>query len=155
VDRIVGDSLRLFTIHYSLFTKLLTDPIADMLTRIRNASAVFKTEVFVPYSNLKEAIAKILVKEGYLNKIKNEKLKIKNKEYKVLKLGLKYEGKKRAIEKIIRVSKPGLRVYSSYKRLPRPLSGFGMAIISTSQGLMTGRQARKKKLGGEVICKIW
>ena len=133
---------------------MLTDPIADMLTRIRNASAVFKTEVLVPYSNLKEAIAKILVKEGYLNKIKNEKLKIKNREQKVLVLGLKYEGKKRAIEKIIRVSKPGLRAYSSYKRLPRPLSGFGMAIISTSQGLMTGRQARKKKLGGEVIVKF-
>ena len=150
------DSLRLFTIHYSLFSQLLSDPIADMLTRIRNASAVFKKEVFIPFSKQKEEIAKILFKKGYIKKIKNEKLKMKNKEQKMLVCELKYhENGKPVISGIERVSRPGLRTYLSYKRLPKVLSGLGMTIVSTSKGLMTGSQAKKKRLGGEVVCKVW
>ena len=149
------DSLRLFTIHYSLFSQLLSDPIADMLTRIRNASAVFKKEVFIPFSKQKEEIAKILFREGYVKKIKNKKLKIKNKERKFLVAKLKYKEGKAVISGIERVSRPGLKTYLPYKRIPRVLSGFGITVISTSKGLMTGKQARKKKLGGELICKIW
>ena len=126
---------------------MLTDPIADMLTRIRNASAVFKKEVFIPFSKQKKAIAKIFIKEGYLNK-----LKVQNKN---LILELRYERGKPVISGIQRVSRPGLRTYLPYKRLPKVLSGLGMTVVSTSKGLMTGSKARKNKLGGEVICKIW
>ena len=134
---------------------MLTDPIADILTRIRNASMVYKTEVLSPYSKEREALAKVLVKEGYLKKIKKQRAKSKDKKRKNLVLELKYSGKRPAIKKIIRISRPGLRVYSAYKKLPKVLSGFGIVIVSTSKGIMTGKEAKKKKLGGEIICKIW
>ena len=132
---------------------MLSDPIADMLTRIRNASAVFKKEVFIPFSKQKEEIAKILSREGYLNKCKVQSAKCKIK--KDLVVELKYKRGKPVIDGIERVSRPGLKVYLPYKRIPRVLSGFGITIISTSKGLMTGKQARKNKLGGELICKVW
>ena len=134
---------------------MLSDPIADMLTRIRNASAVFKKEVFIPFSKQKEEIAKILSKEGYLSNVKCQMSNVKTKKMKFLVAGLKYERGKPVIDGIERVSRPGLKVYLPYKRIPRVLSGFGITVISTSKGLMTGKQARKKRLGGELICKIW
>jgi len=134
---------------------MLSDPIADMLTRIRNASAVFKPEIVAPFSKQKEAIAKLLVKEGYIKNLKSQISNLKAKKIKNLVLELKYQGKKPAIRGIERVSRPGLRVYLSYKRLPRTLSGFGITVVSTSKGLMVDKQAKKKKLGGEVICKVW
>jgi small subunit ribosomal protein S8 len=128
-----------------------------MLTRIRNASLVRKAKAVMPFSKQNQAIAKILVKENYLEAVEIEKVKTSKgkKERKTLVLELKYSNKQAAIRKIIRVSKPGLRIYSSYKKLPRPLSGFGIAIVSTSKGLMAAQEARKKKLGGEILCKIW
>jgi small subunit ribosomal protein S8 len=126
---------------------MLSDPIADMFTRIRNASVVFKQEVAIPYSKRKEALAKILLEEKYLTEVKNE-------QSKQLILTLKYEDKEPVIRKIVRVSKPGLRVYSSCKRLPRLMAGYRLGIVSTPQGMMSDKKARKEKLGGEVICKI-
>lgn len=134
---------------------MLSDPIADMLTRIRNASAVAKKEAVIPFSKQCEAIAKILAKEGYLADIKYQKIEVKNKKIKRLICQLKYEGKKPAITHLERVSRPGLRVYLPYKKIHQVLSGFGLAIISTSAGMMSNKEARKRKLGGEVICKIW
>lgn len=134
---------------------MLSDPIADMLTRIRNGYLVNKKQVSLPYSKVKEKIAQVLVKEGYLRKITTEKLKVKNKEHKVLVCQLKYKNDQAAIRKIIRVSKPSLRVYLSKKKLPWVLSGQGIAIISTAQGIMTNNEARKKGIGGEIICKVW
>jgi len=134
---------------------MLSDPIADMLTRIRNASAVSKKEVHVPFSKLKAALAVVLVKEGYLAEMKKEKVKAKGKEKEFLKIKLKYQNNRPAIKKIKRISRPGLRIYLSAKRLPRVLSGFGSSVVSTSQGIMSGRQAKKKNLGGELICQVW
>ena len=134
---------------------MLTDPIADMLTRIRNASAVFKKEAFIPFSKQKEEIAKILFKKGYLGKIRKQKIENRKRKNLNLVVELRYESGKPVISGIERVSRPGLRIYLPYKRLPKVLSGFGMTIVSTSKGLMTGSQAKKKRLGGEVICKIW
>jgi len=131
---------------------MLSDPIADMLTRIRNASMVAKKEVVIPYSKLKEMTAKVLVKEGYLKKTENAKLKIKNKENKFLICELRYKKGKPAITKIKRLSRPGVRFYSPFNKLPR---GLGITIVSTSKGLMTNREAKKKKLGGELICRVW
>lgn len=134
---------------------MLSDPIADMLTRIRNGYLAHKEQVLVPCSKIKEKIAKVLVKEGYLKKVKSQKLKIKNKEYKTLVCQLKYKNKEPAIKKIIRISKPGLRVYTGRKKLPKVLGGMGLAIISTPEGIMSDSEARKKGIGGEVICKVW
>lgn len=119
------------------------DPIADMLTRIRNAQAVRKETVSIPLSKMKLVLAKILKKEGYLEKVKKKEREIIVK--------LKQDG----IEGLKRVSKPGQRIYVEKDKVPKVRQGFGMAVISTSQGLMTDKEARKKKLGGEVICEIW
>lgn len=129
---------------------MFTDPIADMLTRIRNASMARKPEVRLPYSNLKFAIAKILAQEGYVasfEKIADAKPEIR--------IGLKYLGREPAVRTITRVSKPGRRVYSQYETLPRVLSDHGIAIVSTSQGIMTNKEARKRRLGGEVLCEVF
>jgi len=127
-----------------------TDPIADMLTRIRNAIMVRREEVLVPNSKMKAEIAKILVAEGYIQKIE------KTDEGKTLKLTFKTtDGKQKVIQGLRRISKPGLRVYSESKDLPRVLSGLGIAIISTSAGLMTDKEAREKNLGGEVLAYVW
>ena len=129
---------------------MFTDPISDMLTRIRNASLVRKTEVRLPYSNVKLAIAKILRSEGYVGAV--EKI---DQDHGVLRIALKYEDREPAIRNLRRVSKPGRRVYSAYDTLPRVLSDQGIAIVSTSQGIMTNKEARKRKLGGEVLCEVF
>ena len=128
----------------------MTDPISDMLTRIRNGLAVGKTEVMVPYSNLKERLAKILVHEGYLEAVEEVTSPLRS-----LMVRLKYQAGAPAIRHVARVSKPGNRLYVSKEKLPRVLSGMGIAIISTSQGVMTNKEARQKKLGGEVICELY
>jgi small subunit ribosomal protein S8 len=124
----------------------MTDPIADMLTRIRNAVAVQKADVMVPFSHLKENIATILVKEGFIassEKVAND-----------LRLVLKYKHEQPVIRSIDRISKPGRRVYYSYKELPRTLPTLGVMIISTSKGLMTNTEAKQSKVGGELLCEI-
>lgn len=127
------------------------DPIADMLTRIRNASKVKKSEVIFPFSKIKFAITKILEKEGFVGKV--ERL---GNDYDEIKVNLKYKKNKQPVISCLkRVSKSGCRVYVSKDKLPKVLGDFGIAIISTSQGLMTNKEARKKGLGGEVICEIY
>ncbi len=128
----------------------MTDPISDMLTRIRNAILVKKPEVVVPYSRLKANLAQILVHEGYLESVSEVEAPFRS-----LKLKLSYQAGQSAIRNLKRVSTPGRRTYAKAPELPRVLSGLGIAIISTSQGLMTNRDARAKKLGGEVICEIY
>lgn len=133
----------------------MTDPIADMLTRIRNAQAVKKTEVCLPFSKFKYNLALVLVQEGWLEG--SEKMAAGQKSsFDQLCLKLKYnKSGKSVIMNIKRVSKPGRRVYANYQELPYVLNGLGIAIISTSQGLMTNKQARRAKIGGEVICEIY
>jgi small subunit ribosomal protein S8 len=128
------------------------DPIADMLTQIRNALATKKEKVFVPFSNLKFEIAKILEKEKFVEKIEKVGKKVKKK----IKIILKYDNNKvSAISGLKRISKPGQRIYQSFKKIKPVKRGYGIAIISTPKGLMTDKEARKQKLGGEVICEIW
>lgn len=127
----------------------MTDPIADMLTRIRNASLVKKTEVLVPFSKIKEKVAETLVKEKYLE----EKEVIENGKF--LKLKLKYEKQKPVISHLKRISKPGCRVYVSKDEIPQILNGYGLAILSTSSGIMTNIEAKKRKVGGELLCEVW
>ncbi len=130
----------------------ITDPIADMLTRIRNANSAKHESVDVPASNMKKAIAQILLEEGY---IKNYQV-IEDDKQGVIKVTLKYgENKAKVISGLKRISKPGLRVYASCEKLPRVLNGLGIAIISTSKGIMTDKQARAQKIGGEVLAFIW
>jgi small subunit ribosomal protein S8 len=131
---------------------MMTDPISDMLIRIKNALMARQKTVVVPGSKLKLEIARILKDEGFIEdyRVVEEKPQIK------IEIVLKYDEKKRpVIAGIKRVSKPGRRIYRGYKELPRVLDGMGMAIISTSQGIMTDHEARKRRLGGEVICEIW
>ena len=130
----------------------ITDPIADMLTRIRNANSAKHDTVDIPASNMKKAIAQILVDEGY---IKNYKL-IEDGKQGVIKVTLKYtDGKTPVITGLRRVSKPGLRIYSNAEDMPKVMKGLGIAIISTSKGVMTDREARKQHIGGEVLAYIW
>ena len=129
----------------------ITDPIADMLTRIRNANTAKHPTVDVPASNMKKAIAQILLDEGY---IKNFQL-IDDGTQGVIRITLKYNGSEKVISGLRRVSKPGLRVYAGADELPRVLRGLGIAIISTSKGVMTDKQARKEHVGGEVLAFIW
>jgi Ribosomal protein S8 len=128
----------------------MTDPISDMLTRIRNANRALLPTVEVPHSTVKESIAHILKKEGYVAEVAVEKNK-----FKTIKLKLKYQGKKSVIEGLKRISKPGLRRYVGAAEIPRVLNGMGVAVISTPEGVMTGTQARKKNIGGELICYVW
>ncbi|CCY28075.1 MAG: 30S ribosomal protein S8 [Candidatus Faecisoma sp.] len=131
---------------------MVTDPIADMLTRIRNANAMRYVEVEVPSSKLKLEIAKILKEEGF---IKDYKIK-KNNVQDIIVLNLKYgENKERVITGLKRISKPGLRVYAKANEVPTVLNGLGIAIISTSKGIMTDKKARELSLGGEVLAYIW
>ena len=129
----------------------ITDPIADMLTRIRNASAAKHSTVDIPASNMKKAIAEILLQEGY---IKNYQL-ISDGVQGVIKVTLKYNGTDKAISGLRRVSKPGLRVYAGADELPYVLRGLGVAIISTSKGIMTDKKARTANVGGEVLAFVW
>jgi len=128
----------------------MTDPISDMLTRIRNAHRALLPTVELPHSKMKESIAGILRKEGYIAEIS-----VDGKAKKTLKLKLKYQEKKSVIEGIKRVSSPGLRRYVGSTEIPRVRGGLGVAIVSTSQGVMSGTQARKSKLGGELLCYVW
>ncbi len=130
---------------------MLTDPIADYLTRIRNAIERRKEVVEIPGSNLKKEITKILKEEGYIEDYEF----IDNNKQGVIKITLKYVDGESAITGLERVSKPGRRVYSSARKLPKVLNGLGIAIISTSKGVMTDKTARHKNLGGEVLCYIW
>ncbi len=131
---------------------LVTDPVADMLTRIRNALVAKHDEVDVPASTVKKAIADILVKEGYIKgyEVREEGVA------KMLHIALKYgAGRERVITGLKRISKPGLRVYARKDQVPKVLNGMGIAIISTSRGMMTDREARKAGVGGEVLAYIW
>lgn len=130
---------------------MMTDPISDMLTRIRNAALVKKTQVVLPSSKMKFAIAKILEREGYIGAVSEEVAK----PQKTLTLRLKYENGQSVLHQIRRVSTPGRRVYARADQLPRVLSGIGIAVVSTPNGLMTNKEARKRKLGGEVICEVF
>ena len=130
----------------------MTDPIADLLIRIKNAFLSRHESLEVPYSSLKERLAKLLVQEGYLKKV--EILGQKPTEKK-LKIELEYKGKRGAISDLRRVSKPGRRIYITVKKIPYVQGGRGMAVISTPKGLMSGQEARKKNLGGEFLCEIW
>jgi small subunit ribosomal protein S8 len=130
----------------------MTDPIADFLTRIRNASSAYHDEVVMPFSKLKGSISDILVKEGYIASWTTAEAPVG----KSLVVKLKYgPNRERSIAGIRRVSKPGLRVYARSTELPKVLGGLGIAIISTSSGLLTDRQAAKKKVGGEVLAYVW
>ena len=130
----------------------ITDPIADMLTRIRNANAAKHTTVDVPASNMKKAIAQILLDEGY---IKNFQI-INDGGQGLIKIALKYtQNKEQVIKGLRRVSKPGLRVYAGAENLPSVLKGLGIAIVSTSKGVMTDKKARTENVGGEVLAFVW
>jgi small subunit ribosomal protein S8 len=131
---------------------VMTDPIADMLTRIRNATQIKHSQVDIPASNVKKAIARILLDEGFIN---GYDVKEDGKQG-IIKVNLKYgHGGEKVISGLKRISKPGLRVYVNKDEIPKVLGGLGIAIISTSKGLMTDAQARKENTGGEVICYIW
>jgi small subunit ribosomal protein S8 len=132
----------------------MTDPIADMLTRLRNANTAFHDDVVMPSSKVKEALAKILVSEGYVEGYAVEQDPTRPSPR--LRITLKYtQDRKRTISGLRRVSKPGLRVYSSASDVPRVLGGMGIAILSTNQGLMTDREARQRHVGGEILCHVW
>lgn len=128
----------------------MTDQISDMLTRIRNANLARQVTVLVPYSKMKMAVAQILAKEGFVKKV--EKL---DDGHGQIKIELKYKANKPVLGGLKRVSKPGLRVYNGYRELPRIMPSLGIYIISTPQGLMTHEEAKKKKLGGEIICEVY
>jgi len=130
----------------------ISDPIADMLTRIRNAVMARHDSVPVPSSRMKLAIAKILKEEGFINDYEV----VKGKTHKVIKIHLKYDDKNQAVlSGLDRVSKPGLRVYAGRGEIPRVYGGLGIAIVSTSKGVMTGQQAWRQGIGGEVLCHVW
>jgi small subunit ribosomal protein S8 len=128
----------------------MTDPIADMLTRIRNASQALLTDVEVSHSKLKASIAEILKREGYI-----ADCSVEGKGSKKLKLKLKYQGRRAVIAGLRRVSSPGLRRYVRATEIPRVLGGLGTSIVSTPKGVMTGLEAQKKNLGGELVCFVW
>ncbi|MBO8143220.1 MAG: 30S ribosomal protein S8 [Thermodesulfobacterium sp.] len=131
---------------------MMTDPIADMLIRIKNALMARHKSVIVPASKIKLEIARILKEEGYIEDYEY----IKEEPQPKIKINLKYDENKRpVIAGVKRVSKPGRRIYRGYRDLPKVLNGFGIAIISTSQGIMTDHEARKRKIGGEILCEIW
>ena len=131
---------------------VVTDPIADMLTRIRNANQMRYKEVEVPASKMKLEIARILKEEGFIVDFKVKKNNVQN----IIVLSLKYgQNKERVITGLKRISKPGLRVYAKAEEVPTVLNGLGIAIVSTSKGVMTGRDAKKQSLGGEVLAYVW
>ena len=128
----------------------MSDPNSDLLTRIRNAGAAQLPSVELPHSRIKESVAKLLQQQGYITDVS-----VEGDTKKKLKLRLKFNGKKSVIEGLKRVSKPGLRRYVGATEIPRVRGGLGVAIVSTSEGLLTDQQARKKNLGGELLCYIW
>ena len=131
---------------------MMTDPIADMLTRIRNAAKAKHRRVDMPASNMKRALADLLLREGYIRAVKS----LDEGPQGTLRVYLKYvDDRKPAFEGLERVSKPGLRRYVPKDRIPKVLGGYGTAVVSTSQGILTGHEARIAGVGGEVICKVW
>lgn len=128
----------------------MVDPIADMLSRIRNATAVRQRVITMPHSSLKEELLKTLKNEGYITDFK-----VNKGDFKELEVTLFKEDENSPITKIQRVSKPGLRVYVAHTEIPKVLGGRGIVVLSTSKGLMNGQTARKQKLGGEILCKVW
>ena len=134
---------------------MVNDPIADMLTRIRNAITARHTEVNIPYSKLKEQMARVLLEEGYIISFDI----IEGTPFNTININLKYFGKRRERRSVItglkRISKPGRRIYVGKQEIPWVLSGMGVAILTTNQGLMTGQSARRKGIGGEVLCYVW
>jgi small subunit ribosomal protein S8 len=129
---------------------MITDPISDMLTRIRNAIRAHKTELVMPYSKFKENLAKVLFAEGFISGVN-----VLSGEVKLLQINLKYTGNSAVITGLKRISTPGQRIYVASDKIPRTNGGFGITVVSTSKGLLTDKQARKDKVGGEVICQIW
>lgn len=129
----------------------MTDPISDMIIRINNAKSVLHPTVSIPFSNFKYEIAKILEKEGFIAKVEEKGKKIK----KIIEITLKYDIKTPMISGLRRISKPGQRIYSEAKEIKKVKGGYGLAIISTPKGLMTNKEARKKRMGGEIILEIW
>ncbi len=133
---------------------MLSDPIADMLTRIRNATRVHKESVDVPASKFKEQLAQLLAREGYLSSV--ERVRPEGSNFDVLRLGLRYGAKReQVIKHIERISRPGRRAYVAHDNLPRVQKGLGLAVVSTSRGLLPDREARSAGVGGEVICVVW
>ena len=131
---------------------VMTDPIADMLTRIRNANTVRHDKLELPASNLKKEIAKILKREGYIRDVEF----VDDKKQGVIRIFLKYgQGDERVISGLKKISKPGLRVYTGSDEVPRVLNGLGIAVISTSSGLITDKEARQQNIGGEVLAYVW
>ena len=128
----------------------MNDPISDMLTRIRNAGRARLPQAAVPHSRMKESIARLLQREGYVAEVA-----VEGKPFKTIKITLKYTGRKCVIEGLRRISSPGLRRYRGAREVPRVLGGLGVSILSTSEGILTGAQARKKNIGGEVLCEVW
>ena len=132
----------------------MTDPIADMLTRIRNANVAMHDDVSMPSSKLKEALAQVLAREGYIDGF--HVAEQQGRPGKTLTIDMKYSpDRQRVISGVRRVSTPGLRVYTKADRIPRVLGGLGVAVVSTSKGLMSDREARKRRIGGEVLCYVW
>ena len=132
----------------------MTDPIADMLTRLRNANTAFHDDVVMPSSKLKEAVAGILEREGYISGFAVDDRP--GRPGRFLTINMKYSNdRRRTISGLKRVSRPGLRVYSKAEAVPPVLGGMGIAILSTNQGLLTDREARERKVGGEVLCQVW
>jgi small subunit ribosomal protein S8 len=129
-----------------------TDPIADLLTRIRNANSALKPETSVPYSKLKGEVTKVLKRNGYIADFYVEK---QEKGPQLLKIQLKIVGKERSIVGIKRISRPGLRRYAAGKEMPRVLGGMGISIVTTSKGVMTGHEAKKANIGGEILAYVW
>jgi small subunit ribosomal protein S8 len=130
---------------------MMTDPVTDMLNRIKNAQASQKEQVVVPFSNFKYEIAKLLESEKLVGKIEKKGRKAK----KVIEIALKYEDKTPAISGMRKVSRPGQRIYSPAHNIKPVKGGYGISIVSTSRGLMTGKDAKRQKLGGEILCEVW
>ena len=128
----------------------MSDPISDMLTRLRNGGRALQPAIELPHSRIKENVAKILKAEGYVSDVS-----VEGNAAKKIKIRLKYNGKKSVIEGLKRISKPGLRKYVGATEIPRVRGGLGVAVVSTSEGVMTDTQARKKNLGGELLCYVW
>jgi small subunit ribosomal protein S8 len=130
---------------------VMTDPIADMLTRIRNANAMKHATVDMPASKIKQEVLELLKKEGYIVNVQRVKGEVQD----TLRVTLKYLQDTRVVKGLKRISKPGLRVYAKNSEIPKVLNGLGIAVISTSQGVMTDREARKQKVGGEILAYVW
>ena len=130
----------------------MIDPISDMLTRIRNAGRAQQPAVEIPHSNIKESIAKVLKSEGYVSAVE---VGAPTKSTKNIKVQLKYQGKKPVVEGLRRISTPGRRVYVGSTKIPRVRGGLGVAVLSTPEGVMSGVEAKRKNLGGEILCYVW